>query len=65
MNEQYKAKSVEECWQIAFDYAEEMQELLNEIGDKDKKYMEVLRAKRNAASEIAWRIKHGERKEIK
>lgn len=61
---EYKAKSVHECWQIAFDYAEEMQELANKE-DKASISMIQLLSKRNAASEIAWRIKHGERKDSK
>ncbi|MBI3334554.1 hypothetical protein HYZ97_03645 [Candidatus Pacearchaeota archaeon] len=59
--EEYKAKTVHECWTIAFNLAEEYQEKMN----ANTTDFLILKAKRDTASEIAWRIKHGERKEKK
>lgn len=61
MSNEYIAKSVHECYVIAFEAAEQYQEMANNAETVGMK--EHYLAKRDSASEIAQHIKYGERNE--
>jgi hypothetical protein len=59
----YQARSVHECWTIAFNLAEDYQRMIND--ERFRSSHAVLRVQRDIASDIAHRIKYGESIETK
>jgi hypothetical protein len=57
----HKPQTVQECWTIAFELAEHYQEEMNKYESKELASFNLLKAKRDVASEIAYRIKFGGR----